>query len=599
MFYSQLILARKGPLGKIWLAAHWDKKITKHSVLATDISESVESILDPSTPLALRVSGHLMLGVVRIYARKVKYLMADVTEVMWKVKMAYNMPGATAMATVDMAETAPNAAIDDPRYFGNIPTEYDFPELVDTAFSQNMLTQYNELKAARGRTLNTLFSQQAQETSVLLSGRKKDRGFGEEDLSSVGAESHSSRVSDIEYMRGEKSRSTLPSVARTSMSSAGMKFIEDELPAFIEDAEAAGGDYGYAPMDYDDQPVMHYDDEPYAYEAPALPTGPIAFDSPLLPSSVKSVMTPEGTIDASSETSSVVQQVTAKRKVALKRKRVMVNLDERVELSAHVIKEQLNNRALILRRQPGEKLPRRPAPEDQYTADQLLSMPSIRDLCPELLELFQMTMTMGPLPFPLLHPVEAFQDQQAEDAASEVEVPRRDRDRSIGRASLMEEEGYDKDQEQDYPREEDYGGGPVYYDDYVPPMDEEPFQRPAYEEVPASPLNISKGSEAEEDALFETSGEGQPGEGVSVKIATIEACSARTAKVIQILKDKFEDRDQMSFKELAGSNSRRNAATCFFEILQLNTWGLISADQSESFGAITLRPTEKLWVTAQ
>jgi hypothetical protein len=29
MFYSQIILAKKGPLGKIWLAAHWDKKLTK------------------------------------------------------------------------------------------------------------------------------------------------------------------------------------------------------------------------------------------------------------------------------------------------------------------------------------------------------------------------------------------------------------------------------------------------------------------------------------------------------------------------------------------------------------------------------------------
>ena len=32
MFYSQIILAKKGPLGKIWLAAHWDKKLTKVGV---------------------------------------------------------------------------------------------------------------------------------------------------------------------------------------------------------------------------------------------------------------------------------------------------------------------------------------------------------------------------------------------------------------------------------------------------------------------------------------------------------------------------------------------------------------------------------------
>jgi cohesin complex subunit SCC1 len=81
MFYSQVILARKGPLGKIWLAAHFDKKLTKNQIFTTDISESV--VLNPAAPLALRVSGHLMLGIVRIYSRKVKYLMADCTEAMW------------------------------------------------------------------------------------------------------------------------------------------------------------------------------------------------------------------------------------------------------------------------------------------------------------------------------------------------------------------------------------------------------------------------------------------------------------------------------------------------------------------------------------
>jgi cohesin complex subunit SCC1 len=34
MFYSQVILARKGPLGKIWLAAHFDKKLSKNQVRA-------------------------------------------------------------------------------------------------------------------------------------------------------------------------------------------------------------------------------------------------------------------------------------------------------------------------------------------------------------------------------------------------------------------------------------------------------------------------------------------------------------------------------------------------------------------------------------
>lgn len=41
MFYSQIILAKKGPLGKIWLAAHWDKKLSKMQVFQTDITKSV------------------------------------------------------------------------------------------------------------------------------------------------------------------------------------------------------------------------------------------------------------------------------------------------------------------------------------------------------------------------------------------------------------------------------------------------------------------------------------------------------------------------------------------------------------------------------
>jgi cohesin complex subunit SCC1 len=93
MFYSQVILAKKGPLAKVWLAAHWgDKKLGRPQIFATDISQSVESIVNPSVPLALRVSGHLLLGVVRIYSRKVKYVLNDCTEAMMKLQMAF-LPG--------------------------------------------------------------------------------------------------------------------------------------------------------------------------------------------------------------------------------------------------------------------------------------------------------------------------------------------------------------------------------------------------------------------------------------------------------------------------------------------------------------------------
>lgn len=48
MFYSQFILAKKGPLGTIWIAAHLERKLRKNQVADTDIGVSVGqfSILD-------------------------------------------------------------------------------------------------------------------------------------------------------------------------------------------------------------------------------------------------------------------------------------------------------------------------------------------------------------------------------------------------------------------------------------------------------------------------------------------------------------------------------------------------------------------------
>lgn len=46
--------------------------------------------------IALRTSGHLLLGVVRIYNRKAKYLLADCSEALLKMKMTFR-PGIRAV----------------------------------------------------------------------------------------------------------------------------------------------------------------------------------------------------------------------------------------------------------------------------------------------------------------------------------------------------------------------------------------------------------------------------------------------------------------------------------------------------------------------
>ncbi|KAL3926544.1 MAG: hypothetical protein SGPRY_003250 [Prymnesium sp.] len=89
----QFVLAKKGPLGKIWLAAHMENKLPKLQIIATNIPESVGNIENPALPMALRVSGHLLLGVVRIFSRKVTYLLSDCSDAINKIKESFRAPG--------------------------------------------------------------------------------------------------------------------------------------------------------------------------------------------------------------------------------------------------------------------------------------------------------------------------------------------------------------------------------------------------------------------------------------------------------------------------------------------------------------------------
>ncbi|KAH3661608.1 hypothetical protein OGAPHI_006456 [Ogataea philodendri] len=89
------LLSREGPLAYVWLAANLEKKLTKHQLLHTDIAESTRAIVSSSNatastePLALRLTGQLLYGVVRIYSRKAKYLLDDVTDAILKLKSSF------------------------------------------------------------------------------------------------------------------------------------------------------------------------------------------------------------------------------------------------------------------------------------------------------------------------------------------------------------------------------------------------------------------------------------------------------------------------------------------------------------------------------
>jgi cohesin complex subunit SCC1 len=88
MFYSETLLSKTGPLARVWLSANIERKLSKNHILQTNVKDSVEAIVTPNqAPMALRLSGQLLLGVVRIYSRKARYLLDDCNEALMKIKM--------------------------------------------------------------------------------------------------------------------------------------------------------------------------------------------------------------------------------------------------------------------------------------------------------------------------------------------------------------------------------------------------------------------------------------------------------------------------------------------------------------------------------
>lgn len=184
MFYAHVVLAKKGPLARIWLAAHWDKKLTKAHVFETNIEQSIDGIMQPKVKLALRTSGHLLLGVVRIYSRKAKYLLADCNEAFVKIKMAFR-PG-----IVDLPEEHREAAVNAitlPEVFHDFDTA--LPELndvdIEAQFSINQ-SRADEITMREDYGMNNM--------------NIHDDGFG--DMAFDGGEPHDIRDANDDYDEG-------------------------------------------------------------------------------------------------------------------------------------------------------------------------------------------------------------------------------------------------------------------------------------------------------------------------------------------------------------------------------------------------------------
>ncbi|KAJ5894478.1 hypothetical protein N7495_006169 [Penicillium taxi] len=131
MFYSETLLSKTGPLARVWLSANIERKLSKSHILQSDIESSVSAIVDQGqAPMALRLSGQLLLGVVRIYSRKARYLLDDCNEALMKIKMAFRLTNNNDLTTTVVAPggiTLPDV-LTESDLFANLDASLLFPQ---------------------------------------------------------------------------------------------------------------------------------------------------------------------------------------------------------------------------------------------------------------------------------------------------------------------------------------------------------------------------------------------------------------------------------------------------------------------------------------
>lgn len=360
MFYSETLLSKTGPLARVWLSANLERKLSKTHILQSNIESSVNAIVDQGTaPMALRLSGQLLLGVVRIYSRKARYLLDDCNEALLKIKMAFrpgnvdlpanlNMPSAAALTVADRISD-PMMPDLDPSLLDFRPMNIDFGSKKDDPLNWNSQVLSDPLSIEIGRHEPPRDGRAEFDEEDMNIDLDLDLGLDDGPSIEVGRKAPLPRDLEDDLIGDEDKFQHdfgYDENTRTRLSS--------RVPSLIEDRDDEMPDNGGMLLDDADDFVLPMDDAPPP--GPAVPADPRlnrASQSPL--SSVRSSVVRDfdaTNINEEGEEASM-HQATHKAK-----KRKIIQTDSETMLSSTQIKQQQVDRSAILK--PASYLSRDP-----------------------------------------------------------------------------------------------------------------------------------------------------------------------------------------------------------------------------------------------
>ncbi|KIJ68157.1 hypothetical protein HYDPIDRAFT_107820 [Hydnomerulius pinastri MD-312] len=660
MFYSEAILSRRGPLAKVWLAAHMERKLSKTQTLQTDIEQAADAIMGQEVEvMALRLSGQLLLGVVRIYSRKAKYLLDDCNEALLKIKMAFR-PGLVDM-TEDQLAVNRNAIT---LQGGNLDLDVLIPDINWDIDFEDRIAEPQGHHVARQADI-TLQTAEDFQLDLDDPGYGFDLGpsdgigsqdFGELDLGldfgdgpvsvvggsvidgsvEVGRDAPTPRSAreslDSRMMgRGATAERDIDVFSYRSREASEHPFGADMDVDMPFGPEVGGADFDLG-LDFGDRPPT-----PGQTRSPSRMSSPLT-EPPRTPPPVDLNLTPRATAQVLPEEEAEAVKVKRKPK---EKKQIIDSVTELADgpggrggrgLGAPVIKDvsdilaeqqflprsTMVMRLMEIREDPlAHFLPTKVTPEGTFFC---AGPPG---LAPELTELFMRPLQSGlPSKKRGASPEKGGRKKPKVDESvhEDEEVEQGRRDASVapsvaiasealgGRASIAPEGGFD------------FGDMSAGMDDFqmdvggeVPVAQEEIGTERGRSVAPSERSRLSTPAVGEEEgeetyadltsliAAFDV----RPSQSSQSQESTTtdgegRGYSKNTVKALGIIRKELQPEDEdeelvMSFAKMSTKASRRAASAFFFELLVLGTRDCIKLSQNAPFENIEVRAKEKLW----
>ncbi|KAK9446611.1 Rec8 like protein-domain-containing protein [Limtongia smithiae] len=568
MFYSEALLSKKGPLARVWLAANLERKLSKAQFLQTSIEKSVGAIVGADVaPMALRLSGQLLLGVVRIYSRKAKYLLDDCNEALMKLRMTFSRGNVDLVSSATAANpqvlTLPNTITELDLFFNDadVPLDLGIDELITTtgrgAHTSNLkditLPELQDsIELGRGEVGVDELAFMGDDDLVLDTGEYIDIVPEEPRAENADDEfdPHDDRYNadaDVpnDYYPEQSIEIGRDAVNVDAMDDFGADLVDTSLhPPSGEDGQVAEADKS-----------LHFEDgEMMELDIPSIVHDDAPFSPPLVPAATAT-------------------DKTAPRKRAAPIRKLKI--DDVTELKSAFIKDMQENRTGILR-----VYATLPYEREEVTLLSMYESAGIIDILGKSANIHSSLASA-------LKPTYVADSSFRKRKTAEVEIELRESPKRVN----LGLEG----QEEVQPYEPYEDNEIIDFDERMEPVAAD--YMPAGMDIEELNLDV----DFEDGVAVKETGDFTPEENQESADANISSTQnageilQSTRKIVSVLQQELSETDKVDFQTLTANSTRKQAVEFFFETLVLATKDVLQIQQANPYGLIDIRAKERLF----